>query len=165
MRDITKHPEYFNIDFRFPNEVFKIYDVKNKNKVSNYGRVLTTKKILKPYFNRDGYIYFVRWMVHVLVLETFDCLRPDNKCCNHKDGNKHNNHISNLEWVTWSENMKHAWDNGLTKGGSKLKPYQVKFIRIAIKNKLYRQTELAEMYNVHPCTIGDIVHYRNWKNV
>ena len=32
---------------------------------------------------------------------------------NHKDGNKGNNHISNLEWVTHYENMKHARDTGL----------------------------------------------------
>lgn len=32
---------------------------------------------------------------------------------NHKDGNKRNNHISNLEWNTMSENITHAYRNGL----------------------------------------------------
>jgi len=165
MKDITKHPEYFNIDFRFPNEVFKIYDVKTKKKVSNYGRVLNSKRLLNPYFNRDGYIYIDTWKIHVLVLETFNRLRPYGKCCNHIDGNKLNNHISNLEWVTWSENMKHAWDNGLNKGKTKLTIAQVKFIRYAVRTKLCKQVELAKRFDVASCTIGDIVHYRNWKNV
>ena len=39
---------------------------------------------------------------------------PSNKCCiNHIDGNKLNNCISNLEWVTHAENMKHAYQLGL----------------------------------------------------
>jgi hypothetical protein len=32
---------------------------------------------------------------------------------NHKDGNKQNNHYTNLEWCTSEENMRHAWDEGL----------------------------------------------------
>lgn len=51
--------------------------------------------------------------VHRLVAETF-IPNPDGKTTvNHIDGNKRNNHISNLEWNTVSENVKHAYVNGL----------------------------------------------------
>lgn len=59
----------------------------------------------------DGKQY--REYVHRLIATKF-IPNPDNKSCvNHIDGNGHNNHPSNLEWVTHSENTQHAIENGL----------------------------------------------------
>lgn len=54
-----------------------------------------------------------RWSVHRLVALLF-IPNPEQKLqVNHKDGNKENNDISNLEWCTASENVQHAFDTGL----------------------------------------------------
>lgn len=97
-------------------------------KISNHGRIKSNKhynknKILKPIIKNRRYqeISLTKnnkkksVKIHRLVALHF-ILNPDNKSqVNHKDGNKQNNHISNLEWVTASENMKHAYCNNLTK--------------------------------------------------
>lgn len=87
--------------------------------VSNFGRVLNakTQRILKQCVNSAGYKKVVlngkNKYVHRLVAEAYiqnpDAL-PE---VNHKDGNKWNNTAENLEWVSKSENAKHAFDLGL----------------------------------------------------
>lgn len=54
--------------------------------------------------------------------ETFGALpKPNFKCeVNHKDGNKTNCHIDNLEWVTHSKNAKHSYETGLHKLAAKM---------------------------------------------
>ena len=80
--------------------------------VSNYGRVISLKwnkpRILKP-FCCNGYLYVSIGghdrRIHRLVATAFIPNPDGKKLVHHKDGNKQNNHISNLEWATSRENI------------------------------------------------------------
>jgi hypothetical protein len=83
------------------------------------------KKIISQRLDKDGYVRVNLYensknttiLVHRLVALAFIPNVDDTKKeVNHKDGVKTNNHISNLEWVTSSENQIHAFKIGLQKG-------------------------------------------------
>lgn len=89
---------------------------------------------------------------------------------NHKDGNKRNNCKENLEWVTGSTNIKHAFENGLSSykgeknGKAKLTEYAVKQIKLKIAKKI-KLKDIANEYNVHPNTISEIKRGIKWKHI
>lgn len=85
--------------------------------VSNLGNIKSSKKIISQQDNGKGYLVVhlskngkPRWLlVHRLVAKAF-LDNPLNKpCVNHKDGNRSNNNVDNLEWVTYSENNLHSY--------------------------------------------------------
>lgn len=89
-----------------------------KYQVSSWGRIRNAEsgKIIKPYVNSKGYLKTslyngeknVKKRVNRLVAIAFIENPYNYPQVNHKDGNKQNNSISNLEWVTNTENQKHA---------------------------------------------------------
>ena len=125
---------------------------------------------VKPQPNGKGYLRF--WVggkylfVHRVVAQKY-VPNPDNKPqINHIDGNKVNNNANNLEWVTNTENRKHAINNGLHTSGeqcpwSKLTQADVNYIRshCEIPTK-----ELAKRYCVADSTIRAVKNNRSWKN-
>ena len=84
---------------------------------------------------------------------------------NHIDGNKINNHYTNLEWVTVTENNKHAIMNNLSCIIQKLTDDEVRQIRQDFLNDLYSIKELSEKYDVSTSTIRHLIVYRTWKSV
>lgn len=153
--------------------------------VSNFGRVKSnSKRIFKmknpPYVSESlsQFGYKVVWLynkdykrirsfVHHLVLITFKSEKETDKECNHIDGNKINNHLSNLEWVSHLTNVRHAFDTELVRSGekshaAKLTFNDVKRIKKLISNKIC-QRRIAEHFGVTEATISDIKYNRSWK--
>ena len=153
--------------------------------ISNLGRVKSLlfgrERILKTRYNVEGYavIKLTRkdkgkiYPIHKLLAQAF-IPNPENKpIVNHKDGNKMNNNLDNLEWVTHSENVKHSYKMGLIKPKrgsenvqSKLSEEEVFYIR---KNYKYRDEEfnahkLAQKFGVATSTIYRVVNNECYKN-
>jgi hypothetical protein len=152
--------------------------------VTETGEVFSGKfdklKKLKPSDNSRGYLQVylmidgkqINKSIHRLVGETF-IPNPENyPQINHIDGNKLNNHVSNLEWCTGSDNIKHAIEIGLQKpnngeenGRSKLTEQQVFEIRQLYSSGDYILKELGEKFGVSYSLIGKIINNKNWKHI
>lgn len=154
--------------------------------VNDFGMVIRirTRKIIKPSVNKKGYLQVClqnkkSYRIHRLVAELF-IPNPDSKPqVNHKDGNKRNNRVYNLKWVTNQENQEHAIVNGLWDGiSSKVKVRQTgetnssaklsKADVLSIYQKLkegYRVTQLARQYGVTHSMISNIKSGKSWSHL
>ena len=111
-----------------------IYEISNKGRVKSLSRKVFTpsvpnktikEKILKPCIRSKNYkYYFVGLLkdkkrkyiaIHRLVADAFLPNPYNFSQADHLDGNKLNNNVDNLEWVTPKENTRRAWEKGLAK--------------------------------------------------
>lgn len=97
------------------------------------GKRIEKRKNLKKTLSNNGYFVVNLWkhnvkiqlLIHRLVAQSF-ISNPNNlSCVNHKDGNKLNNCVSNLEWCTYQENNIHALNNGLKKPYVRVNQYDL----------------------------------------
>jgi len=118
----------------------------------------TTKKFRKISISHGRYkridLYkegnFKMFSVHRLVAERFVKNPYKKPCVNHIDGNKLNNHYTNLEWCTHKENMKHALDNNLM--SRKMTDEKIKYMCKLFKAGFYG-SEIAILLEVDEHTI------------
>ena len=135
-------------------------DIKGYNgkyQVSNAGRIKNKDKIMTPINNGNGYLYITlssngerkNHYIHRLVAETF-LDNPDNKTVvNHKDYDKTNNAVNNLEWVTQRENVRYSKCN-MTGKKHKCKTNTGEFyISFRTQKGLYRVTVNKKEYGAY----------------
>lgn len=140
--------------------------------VNEFGQIRSCRKILKHYINKRGYHVvtlktpYRRQTVyeHRVVATAF--LNGKGQTVNHKNGNKNDNSVENLEYMTYAENNMHAYNTGLHKKGeghykSKLTNDEVKEIKSLGKYATYE--EIGQKYGVSKATIRDVLLCRTWK--
>lgn len=169
-----------------------------KYQVSNMGRIRSfqsgREKFLKV--NSEDYTFIKLYndgttrttYLHVLILETFipreSSKKEDVKFeVNHKNGKKSDNRLENLEYLTPSENVQHAYRTGLkvftdlmrkkcseaNRGERcrfhKLTTEEVVEIKTLIKKGLNNDAIHAQFSFISKCTVGDIRKERTWRHV
>lgn len=144
----------------------------HKYNTSTPERILS-KRIIMGYYcvaiSKEGNTKYKK--LHRLLAETF-IFNPDNKeQVNHIDGNKLNNDINNLEWVTRQENSFHAYSLGLNHSGENSCKAKLTAEKVLAIRRLYRMNpksnrkQLASKLNISIHTISDILNKRSWNYI
>lgn len=181
---------YENRDIKnLPNEIWRaIKNYKGLYEISSYGRVKSLKRktktniikkdmILKINKRHTGYVQaklcknskIYNPVVGRLVAEAF-LDKPDYACvANHKDCVRHNNTVSNLEWITQSQNTRYAYlmgnksQKGEKNNMAKLTLKKVKEIReFKKKNDHLSQQKIADHFSLKRENVKDIINYKTW---
>lgn len=150
--------------------------------ISNLGivRSLLTNKILKPHITKMGYARvnlrlahsrkYKSFLVHRLVAKNF-LANPNNyKEINHKDCNRLNNNVTNLEWCNRFYNIKYAFEKGrasnkgVRNSNAKLNEDDIIAIKAMMRTGRFFQTDIAKLFKVHKNTIQMIDFRNTWSN-
>jgi len=147
-------------------------------KVSNTGKIFSRKtgRLRKLTLNHDGYhrvalVYKGKrksWMVHRLVMLLF--VGPSDLTVNHKDSNRSNNHLSNLEYMTHSENILHGYRQGnITQKGEHNPKCKTKESTVVEVWKLLQEglkpKEVSEITGVSRSIVYDINSGKSWTQI
>lgn len=135
-------------------EEWKVIEAKGNYKVSNFGRIENANGISCGHMS-DGYmttkIDGKTKSIHRLVAKYFIPNPDDKPDINHKDLNKANNHIDNLEWATEQENSIHLAESGGHCSNNRITEKDVQLIKLMLLEKLPHH-EIAKYFNVtRPC--------------
>jgi hypothetical protein len=159
----------------------QVKEYENLYHISNYGNIRSDKnnnKELKQFVNRHGYkivslcTNYVKktFKVHILVSYAFMDAPKIGYEINHIDGNKANNNLNNLEWVTKSENALHAFKLGLRikkfgedNPNNKLTFDEVKEIKTLLPSKT--NSQIAKIFSVTSQNINSIRKLKSWSYV
>ena len=162
----------------------KFYKIKGYEDylISKSGKIysIIKRRLLKPY-DANGYykVYLkdkrlnkcVSVFLHRLIAIQFIPNPRNLPVVNHKDGNKKNNSIYNLEWCTEEYNHRHALETGLlrVKGEdnprAKLTVEQVQEIYKFYFDRKYNKKQISRLFNVSDALIGEIVRGVRWSEV
>ena len=166
--------EYFDPEIYNIKEIWRTIEKYPNYMISNLGNVWSKRreKQLKPCVNSSNYKKYVlsgkNVYAHRLVAEAF-IPNPNNLPeVNHKDGNKWNNYVENLEWVTKNENALHAFENGLrtidgytrykvAKTSRRFSTKDIEDIKTLFEDG-YSKKEIAEKYNCSDSVICNIIN-------
>lgn len=152
-----------------------IVGYENKYAVEEDGKVFSYKsdRYLKPVLNHHGYMmvclygaksFHRMFMIHRLVALTFIPNPKKHPAVNHIDGDKTNNHVSNLEWCTTSYNVRDSYRRGthVSLKQRKLTPAQAREVRQFYLDG-YTVREIAKKVGLSSRATHDIIQGYHYK--
>lgn len=165
------------------NEIWKSVPGYSGYLASSRGRIMALRrpcsaggvmKLKKHCGRNEGYMIVnlcldglcVSKQVHRLVAKAFIPNPQEKPIINHKNRNRADNRVENLEWVTAAENIRHAIALGsfdFIRSNAKLDWQKVRKIRKIYTGQRGEQTKLARSYGVSRQVIGDILAGVSWK--
>lgn len=163
------------------------YQVSNLGRIKSLARFVLHKngrkvkrkeRILKPSKMGDGYLSVCfrvcnnvnKQYIHRVVAKNFLKKPSYANCVNHINGVKHDNRLSNLEWVNHIENHAHAVRAGLINNSGEnsssaiFTNKEINLIRIFYKTNRFSREEISNLLGVSKTCIAQIVTYTRYKN-